>query len=439
MEDGSYKSVFIVRWLMAIYKSLLGYCLQKRKQTLFFAVFLLIFGIFIFTRLGSEFTPELQEGSLVLLNFTQPIEMTIDELLEGIRAELAIKIFGDDIEILKRKADEVAQVIKGIKGAVDVQPAQISGTPQLRIRVNRSTIAKYGINVADVQEVVSTAIGGVSVGEIFEGIKRFNIYVRFAPEFRSTKEEISNILIPTPDGSQLPLAQLATIEEIVGPRQITRENNQRFITVQCNVEGRDIGSFVAEGKRLLADKINLPPGYLITWGGQFKLQQEANRRLAIVIPITLFLVFVLLFSSFGILRDSVLILLNIPFALVGGIIALWFTGQNLSVPSSVGFIALFGIALENAMVLVTYYNQMLKKGIPVQEVVVKGATRRLRPVLMTAITTALGLLPLLFATGTGSRVQRPLAIVVIGGLVTSTIATMIILPLLYRWFKKKMV
>ncbi len=365
--------------------------------------------------------------------------MTIDELLEGIRAELAIKIFGDDIEILKRKADEVAQVIKGIKGAVDVQPAQISGTPQLRIRVNRSTIAKYGINVADVQEVVSTAIGGVSVGEIFEGIKRFNIYVRFAPEFRSTKEEISNILIPTPDGSQLPLAQLATIEEIVGPRQITRENNQRFITVQCNVEGRDIGSFVAEGKRLLADKINLPPGYLITWGGQFKLQQEANRRLAIVIPITLFLVFVLLFSSFGILRDSVLILLNIPFALVGGIIALWFTGQNLSVPSSVGFIALFGIALENAMVLVTYYNQMLKKGIPVQEVVVKGATRRLRPVLMTAITTALGLLPLLFATGTGSRVQRPLAIVVIGGLVTSTIATMIILPLLYRWFKKKMV
>jgi len=227
---------------------------------------------------------------------------------------------------------------------------------------------------------------------------------------------------------------VADIREIVGPRQITRQNSQRFITIQSNVVDRDIVSFVEEAQKTIDKNISLPPGYLVTWGGQFRLQQEANKRLAVVIPVTLIIIFILLFSSFGSLKNTLLILLNIPLALVGGIAALWISGQNLSVPSSVGFIALFGIALENGMVLVTYLNQLLKDGVSIDEASVKGALLRIRPVLMTAVTTALGLIPLLIASGVGSEVQRPLATVVIGGLVTSTILTLLVLPAIYKWF-----
>ena len=224
------------------------------------------------------------------------------------------------------------------------------------------------------------------------------------------------------------------MREIVGPRQITRENGQRFITVQCNVVGRDIGSFVAEGQEAIEALVDLPPGYLVTWGGQFELQQQANKRLALVVPVTLLLIFVLLYVSFNSLRSTILILLNIPLALVGGVAALWISGQNLSVPASVGFIALFGIALENGMVLVTYLNQLVRQGVAVDEASVRGAMLRFRPVLMTATTTALGLIPLLLSSGTGSEVQRPLATVVIGGLATSTVLTLLVLPAIYRWF-----
>jgi cobalt-zinc-cadmium resistance protein CzcA len=369
-----------------------------------------------------------------LTNFTQPIRMTVDELLEGVRAELAIKLFGDEVEVLKEKADEIAAVIQRIPGAADVQPDQITGTPQLLVKVDRHAIARYGINVSDVQEVVRAAVGGETAGQIFEGIRRFDIYVRFATEYRSTKETISQILIEAPNGIKAPLSQLATVEEIVGPRQITRENNQRFITVQCNVMGRDIGSFVAEGQKAIEANVKLPPGYLVTWGGQFKLQQEANKRLSVVVPITLFIIFILLFSSFNSLKNSLLILLNIPLALVGGVVALWITGQNLSVPASVGFIALFGIALLNGIVLVTYLNQLRQEGLSIDEASVQGASLRLRPVLMTALAAALGMIPLLFSTGIGGEVQRPLATVVIGGLVTSTILTLLVIPAIYKWF-----
>jgi cobalt-zinc-cadmium resistance protein CzcA len=232
----------------------------------------------------------------------------------------------------------------------------------------------------------------------------------------------------------VPLSDLATIEEIVGPRQITRENTQRFITVQCNVRGLDIGSFVENAQRAIDAQVQLPPGYLVRWGGQFELQQEANKRLILVIPVTLLIVSLMLLSSFNSLRNALLILLNIPLALVGGIVALWLSEQNLSVPASVGFIALFGIALENGMVLVTYLNQLVRDGVSLFEASVRGACLRLRPVLMTAITTTLGLLPLLFSQGTGSEVQRPLATVVIGGLVSSTILTLLVIPALYKWF-----
>jgi cobalt-zinc-cadmium resistance protein CzcA len=313
----------------------------------------------------------------------------------------------------------------------------VSGAPQLLLRVDRKAIARYGINVADVQEVVRAAVGGEVAGQIFEGVRRFDILVRYEPRARETAEAIRNILVNGPDGIKVPLDELATMEEVVGPRQITREDNQRFITIQCNVLDRDIGSFVGEAQQEIDEKVDLPPGYLLTWGGQFRLQQEANRRLSLVVPVTLLAVFLLLFASFQSVRNALLILLNIPLALVGGVVALWLSGQNLSVPASVGFIALFGIALENGMVLVTYLNQLVGEGMRLDEATMRGACLRLRSVLMTATTTALGLIPLLVASGTGSEVQKPLATVVVGGLVTSTLLTLLVLPSLYKWFSPR--
>ncbi|PKN61562.1 MAG: CusA/CzcA family heavy metal efflux RND transporter [Deltaproteobacteria bacterium HGW-Deltaproteobacteria-15] len=370
----------------------------------------------------------------VQFNFTQPIAAAVDELLTGTRAELAVKIFGADTEVLKEKAAQLESAIRKVRGAADVQKDQATGTPQVRISMKHQALARYGINVADVQEAIRSAVGGEKAGQIFEGIRRFDIVVWYEPESRQSTEAIGHILVRSPKGVEVPLDELTTIEEIVGPRQITRENNQRFITVQCNVRGRDIGSFVEEAQGIIEREVKLPPGYIVTWGGQFQLQQEANKRLAVVVPVTIFIVFLLLFSSFKSLKNSLLILLNIPLALVGGVVALWATGQNLSVPSSVGFIALFGIAIENGLVLVTYLNQLLADGVPMDEASVKGARLRLRAVLMTAITTALGLIPLLFSTGTGSEVQRPLATVVVGGLVTSTVLTLLVIPSIYKWF-----
>ncbi len=367
-------------------------------------------------------------------NFTQPIAAAVDELLTGTKAELAVKLFGDDLKILEVMATELDRVLRGIPGASDVQKDQSSGTPQLLITINREAIARYGINVTDVQDVISAAVGGTEAGQIFEGVRRFDIFIRFAEETRNSSDAIRHILVDSPSGIKVPLDELVDIKEIVGARQITRELNQRFITVQCNVRGRDIGSFVAEAEKRIAEEVDLPPGYRLRWGGQFELQQAANKRLAVVIPITLGIVFLLLYSSFNSLRNALLILLNIPLALVGGVVALYLSGENLSVPASVGFIALFGIALENSLVLVTYLNQLLQEGKDVDEASVQAACLRLRPVLMTAITTALGLLPLLVASGTGSEVQRPLALVVTGGLISSTVLTLLVLPAIYKWF-----
>ncbi len=521
-EDQTANEIAIVRFLGRLYEPVIRFFINKRKYAVGLAVSLLIVGITIYPRLGSEFTPTLQEGTIVLRlsmapsislnestritqiverrlmkipeienvltrigrgevgahtdpvnsaemyimlkpkkewrsaenqseletlireelgnipgvlsNFTQPIQMTVDELLEGVRAELAIKLFGDDLDLLKEKADEIVKLVGTVRGAADLQADQVSGTPQLLIKVDRHAIARYGINVSDVQEVIRAAVGGEIAGQLFEGVKRFDILVRFNRDYRSSPEAIREILIESPAGTKVPISQLAYITEIVGPRQITRENSQRFITIQCNVLDRDIGSFVEESQELIEQQITLPAGYHVTWGGQFKLQQQANKRLAVVVPITLLLIVILLFTGFGSLKNTLLILLNIPLALVGGIVALWLTNQNLSVPSSVGFIALFGIALENGMVLVTYLNQLMRDGIPVNEASVKGALMRIRPVLMTAITTAFGLIPLLIATGTGSDVQRPLATVVIGGLLTSTVLTLLVVPAIYKWF-----
>ncbi|MDP3940307.1 MAG: CusA/CzcA family heavy metal efflux RND transporter [Deltaproteobacteria bacterium] len=370
----------------------------------------------------------------VSTNLSQPIQMTVDELLEGVRAELAIKLFGDDLDVLARKAAEIAEVVGQVKGAEDLQVDQVSGTPQVAIEVDRQEVARYGINVADVQRAVRAAIGGVVSGQILEGNRRFDIYVRFAPPYRETVEDIGNVLVAGPGNVHVPLAQLASIRELVGPRQITRENNQRFIAVQCNVVGRDIASFVQEARAAISRAVDLPPGYLVTWGGQFQLQQEANRRLAVVVPITLLALFLFLFSSFNSIRNAALIFLNIPLALVGGIVALALSGQHLSVPATVGFIALFGIALLNGLVLVTYMNQLLRNGYSVDAASIEGACLRLRPVVMTVLVAGLGLVPLLLSSGTGSEVQRPLATVVLGGLVTSTLLTLLVIPAIYKWF-----
>tara|TARA_R110002072_G_scaffold302578_3_gene486443 strand:+ start:12990 stop:16109 length:3120 start_codon:yes stop_codon:yes gene_type:complete len=367
-------------------------------------------------------------------NFTQPIAAATDELLTGTKADLAVKLFGEDMAILEQYAAEIAEVVRGIQGSADVQTDQMTGAPQMRITVDREAISRFGLNVEDVLSVVSTAVGGTEAGQVFEGVRRFDIIVRYREADRLNAERISRIIINGPGGEVIPLSQVAAVERIEGPRQITRENGQRYITVQTNVRDRDIGSFVREGQEAVASQIELPPGYYIEWGGQFELQQQANARFAVVIPVTLGVVFLLLLFSFGRLKSAALILANIPLALVGGVAALWLTGQNLSVPASVGFIALFGIALGNGMVLVSFLDRFAKERTDVDVFSVEAAVRRAQPVLMTATTTGLGLMPLLFASGIGSEVQRPLAAVVIGGLVTSTVLTLLVLPAVYKWF-----
>ncbi|MGB0743921.1 MAG: efflux RND transporter permease subunit, partial [Opitutales bacterium] len=370
----------------------------------------------------------------VQVNITQPIQLSVDELIGGSKAQLAIKLFGDDLDVLKEEGDAIAAVVGEIEGAADVQTGQVIGSPQIVVRPNREAIARHGLNLAEVQELIEAAVGGVEAGQIYEGVQRYDIYVRYREDARDTVEDLQHLIVQTKEGALLPLDEVATIEEIVGPRQIIRENNQRYLEIQANLVGRDIGGFVEEAQAAIDAQLTLPPGYLISWGGQYELQQEANARLAIVVPVTLALIALLIYMSFGSIKNTVLILLNIPLALVGGIVGLWLAGENLSVPSSIGFIALFGIALGNGMVLITYLNQLYLEGKPINETSIEGACLRVRPVLMTAGTTLLGLLPLLLATGTGSEVQRPLAVVVIGGLVSSTILTLLVLPSLYKWF-----
>lgn len=370
------------------------------------------------------------------LNFSQPIAMRVDELLSGVKAQLAIQLFGDDLDQLVQSAEAIERIVTGIPGAADVQTEQVTGQPQLQIKVDRAAIARYGINVEDVQETIETAVGGEAAGQVFEGIRRFDINVRLQEPFRSSPQAIGNLLISAPDRSvRVPLSQVAEIRTVVGPKQISHDNGQRRVVIQLNVRGRDMGGFVAEAQRAIAEGVRLPPGYFVTWGGQFENQQRAMKRLSIIVPITIVLIFLLLFSSFGSVRQAALIILNVPFALIGGILGLLISRQYLSVPASVGFIALFGVAVLNGVVLVSYINALRRDGLSLFDAVYQGTVLRLRPVLMTATVAILGLLPLLFSTGAGSEVQRPLAAVVVGGLLTSTVLTLLLLPTLYGWFE----
>ncbi|MEO7964807.1 MAG: CusA/CzcA family heavy metal efflux RND transporter [Gemmatimonadaceae bacterium] len=372
----------------------------------------------------------------VAFNFSQPIANRVDELLSGVKAQLAIQLFGDDLDQLVVKGTEIERVVSAISGAADVQTEQVTGQPQLQIKINRSAIARYGINVEDVQEAIETAIGGEEAGQVFEGIRRFDITVRLQEPYRRDIDAIGGLLIPAPNGAaRVPLSQVADIRIVTGPKQISHQDGQRRIVIQLNVRGRDMGGFVTEAQRQLAAKVTLPTGYFITWGGQFENQQRAMRRLAIIVPITIGLIFLLLFSSFNSLKQAALIILNVPFALIGGILGLAISRQYLSVPASVGFIALFGVAVLNGVVMVSYINSLRQEGKSVADAVFEGTVLRLRPVLMTATVAILGLLPLLFSSGAGSEVQRPLAAVVVGGLITSTALTLLLLPTLYGWFE----
>jgi len=377
---------------------------------------------------------DLGEYPGITLNFGQPISSRVDELLSGVKAQLAVKLFGNDLSVLEQRGREIEAAIRSTRGAADVQMEQIGGEAQLVVRADRAELARYGLNVSQVMEIVSTAIGGEAVTQVLEGQQRFDVYLRVAKEYRDDPEAIGNLFLTNADGVRVPLAQVADIRLVEGPPAIMREDAQRRVVIQANVRDRDMGGFVAEAQQAVAARVKLPPGYFVTWGGQFENQKRAQRTLSIVVPISLATIFLLLFMSFGSVRNALLIILNVPFALISGIFGLAISGQFLSVPASVGFIALFGVAVLNGVVMVSYINDLIRRGRTVEQAVVEGAMIRLRPVLTTATVASLGLIPLLLATGIGSEVQRPLATVVVGGLISSTLLTLIVLPALYKWF-----
>ncbi|BBA36519.1 CzcA family heavy metal efflux protein [Methylocaldum marinum] len=367
----------------------------------------------------------------------QPISDRVDEMVTGVRSDIAIKLFGDELEVLKQKADEIIKVLNSIEGAADIRVERVSGQQYLTIDVDRQAIARHGINVADINDIIETAIGGRVSTEIYEGERRFSAVVRFPEKFRNNPQAIGQILLKSPNGALVPLEDLAIVEVVDGPAQISREYARRRLVIGANVRGRDLGGFVAELQKAVTEKVKLPEGYYIVWGGQFENLERAMNRLMVIIPITIAAIFFLLFLLFNSLRFAALIILVLPFASMGGIFSLFVTGEYLSVPASVGFITLWGIAVLNGVVLVSYIRGLRDDGLRQHDAIVEGCKQRFRPVMMTATVAMLGLVPFLFATGPGSEVQRPLAIVVIGGLITSTLLTLVVLPTLYRWFEEK--
>jgi cobalt-zinc-cadmium resistance protein CzcA len=367
-------------------------------------------------------------------SFSQPIAMRVSEMLTGARGDVAIKIFGADLNKLNETAGQMVKVLKGIKGSQDVYTTENSGVQYYRVAIDRLAAGRLGLNVDDIGNVLRSQIAGQQLGIVIEDGRRTPLVMRGTSDIQRSPALFAALTLPLPNGQSVPLSAVAKLERVDGPVKVDRENGQRMVVVRSNVHERDLVGFVDEAKAAVAAQIKLPEGYRLTWGGEFGNQQRAAARLTIVIPVALGMIFMLLFATFGSVRQAVLVLANIPFALIGGVLALWVSGAYMSVPASVGFIALLGIAVLNGVVMVSYFNQLHAEGVDIAQVVFEGAKRRLRPVLMTASITAFGLLPLLFATGPGSEIQKPLAIVVIGGLISSTSLTLIMLPILYRRF-----
>jgi cobalt-zinc-cadmium resistance protein CzcA len=369
--------------------------------------------------------------------FTQPIDMRTSEMLTGVRAAMAIKLFGDDLTLLEEKSRQMEEIVGRVPGAIDIFRGRLAGQNYLRLTIRHSEIARYGIRTEDINQMIETAVGGKVVGDIIEGNRRSPVLLRYPAAARSTPQALGQLLIETPGGAKVPLALLADIQEVDGPVQINRESAKRQVVVQANVEGRDVVGFVADVRAAIEREVKLPDGYYVTYGGQFENEQRAAARLALVVPVSIVLIFLMLFSTFRSLRQAGLIILNIPFAMIGGVVSLYLSGLYLSVPASVGFITLFGVAVLNGVVMVSYFNQLRETGRTVLQAVQEGAERRLRPVLLTALIASLGLVPMLLATGPGSELQRPLAVVVIGGLFTSTLLTLVLLPTLYAWLETR--
>jgi cobalt-zinc-cadmium resistance protein CzcA len=373
------------------------------------------------------------------LSFSQPISLRVNELISGVKSDLAIKVFGQDIEILKTNADQIAATLGEIAGAEDVRVEQVTGFSQLDIIPDRRAMARYKLNMADLNQVVETAVGGKVATTVIEGQMRFGVQVRFPRTQRSEIEAIEAILLPTPSGARVPLGQVAQVTRVEGPAQISRENNMRRVVVEVNIRGRDLGGFVAEAERRLAGISRaLPAGYWIEYGGTFENQKRAVGRLRIVVPLAVALIFFMLISALGSLKTAALVLANLPFAVVGGVLAMLALGITLNVPSTVGFIALFGVAVQNGTVLVTFVNQLRHTGLGVDQALVEACRLRFGALLMTALTTVLGLLPMVYAQGPGAEVQQPLAVVVIGGLITATMLTLFVLPALYHWLPPRL-
>jgi heavy metal efflux system protein len=384
--------------------------------------------------------------------FIQPIQMRFNELIAGVRSDVAVKVFGDDVEVLAEVGDRIEAVLASVPGAADTKVEQTTGLPLLTIQMKRPEMARLGLNVADVQDVIEVAIGGKAAGQVFEGDRRFDILVRLPEALRTDMEQMKRIPIPLPRGSRpisgdavpavatsggfIPLGAIADLEVAPGPNQVSRENGKRRVVVTANVRGRDIGSFVAEAEqRILAD-VAIPPGYWTAWGGQFEQLISARERLQVVVPVALLLIFGLLFATFGHVRDAMLVFTGVPLALTGGVFFLWTRGIPFSISAAVGFIALSGVAVLNGLVMITFINKLRDDGQPLDEAVLHGALARLRPVLMTALVASLGFLPMMLATGRGAEVQRPLATVVVGGILSSTALTLLVLPVLYRLFAR---
>jgi cobalt-zinc-cadmium resistance protein CzcA len=370
-------------------------------------------------------------------NFTQPIAMRVDELVSGVRADIAVKVFGDNMEYLQSTAKELESIIATVSGVTDLQVEKLEGSEQVSIQPDRQHMARYGADVEDVKQLTETAIIGKTVSQVIDGRKRFDIKVRLPSGINMEPESVRNLLVETAAGRHIPLSQLADIKTVSGLETINREQSQRRIVVQCNVRGRDIGSFVKECKDKINERVKLKAGYYMVWGGQFENQERAMSKLAVLVPLSIAIIFVLLTAAFGSIRYALVVLLNVPFALIGGVIALYVRGFYLSVPAAIGFIALFGVAVLNGVVLVSYINRLVNSGMDAEDAVKEGVKARFRPVIMTALVAALGFLPMSVSVGSGAEVQKPLATVVIGGLISSTLLTLLVLPVVYCLVKRR--
>jgi cobalt-zinc-cadmium resistance protein CzcA len=406
----------------------------------------------------SDLVAQLQEELLLMpgnnYEFTQPIQMRFNELIAGVRTDVAVKVFGDDMDVLAEIGSQIESVLTAVPGAADARAEQTTGLPVMTIHFKRAEMARLGLSVADVQDVVEVAIGGRAVGQLFEGDRRFDIVVRLPEHLRANVDEMSRLPVPLPSvggpvaaglvlpGSSatagyVPLGAVADIEIAPGPNQISRENGKRRVVVTSNVRGRDIGSFVAEAEQRMSEAVTIPPGYWTAWGGQFEQLASARQRLQVVVPVALLLIFALLFTTFGTVRESLLVFTGVPLALTGGVFFLWIRAIPFSISAAVGFIALSGVAVLNGLVMITFIKRLREQGRSVDDAITNGAVARLRPVLMTALVAALGFLPMMLATGRGAEVQRPLATVVVGGILSSTLLTLLVLPVLYRLFARE--